>query len=470
MAVAVQESSLQSFLREDNQFFNIKRFMARRGANFLFGQGVKVDSEEESIKKYLNDLFATNQFDDLLLQASEDAAFWGRSILTIDKPIKGDFIIGYISGKFFENVEKVEITPFKAEFLRKRVIGMKVFFINEIWDTMKVVRSITIQNGSPLFGAPDTAPREYDIQKDGELKENEYPEQLELPAVEYHNLGFVPFEDFTNKPARNILITSDIKILQDDYEVATMSNHINTQLRQWYAESIKGTSRIAGSFSEAEVNRLQTNNQNPFLADFIVSTNASPNQTKPIEVIAGTYDSRNWSDGVKAAINLYSIGCGYSPIFQETNDQTEAEALYSKDNDTRTTKGKRRRWQVMLSNLVAKILVYNKMATDLNSAKEKFTLEIEENVIYNKLQLTDFLISNIDNRLMTRAEAIAMARDLDDIQEAELIVKKINEEYDKEEKDNLSRETEALQNIGKKGGLGNLGNGKDADPKSEDKK
>ena len=46
---------------------------------------------------------------------------------------------------------------------------------------------------------------------------------------------------------------------------------------------------------------------------------------------------------MKAKANLYYMGCGYSAPFNDGGQQTEAETLFSKDLDTRTTKAKRRR-------------------------------------------------------------------------------------------------------------------------------
>lgn len=92
-----------------------------------------------------------------------------------------------------------------------------------------------------------------------------------------------------------------------------------------------------------------------------------------------------------------------------------------------------------------------------------FTVEIKENVVYNKLQLAEFLITNIEGRLMTHAEAIAEQRDLDSIEEAEAIRDIINEEAD--ERDQKEAD---LMNDSPGEGLGKAGSGGDPDTTKED--
>ncbi len=60
---------------ENLTFFDIKRYMAEFGAKQLFGQGMTITSDNEEIKKFLNDIKAVNKFDDLMLQVAEDTNY-----------------------------------------------------------------------------------------------------------------------------------------------------------------------------------------------------------------------------------------------------------------------------------------------------------------------------------------------------------------------------------------------------------
>lgn len=170
---------------------------------------------------------------------------------------------------------------------------------------------------------------------------------------------------------------------------------------------------------------------------------------------------------MKVKCNLYFIGCGLSPIFPEVAAPTEAESLLSRDLDITTTKAKRRRYQLKLMDLFAKVLVYKGMAADIKSAKEMFSVEIKENVVYNRLQLTDFLKSNVDNKFMTRAEAILMARDLDNLQQAEEIKAQIDKAYEGETRAEIALMSEQEQATNDILAPGSLAPGKDARPVEE---
>lgn len=431
-------------------FFDIKQFMSQRGADLLFGQGFTITSDKDEITKFLNDIKEMNQLDDLMLQVAKDTNYYGRTILTIDKTKTNDFIISFANNELFQNVAKFEITPFYARLLKRKVIGVQVFYINEEWTTTKVKRSLSIEGEKGEVRAITAT--------------DNIPKELEIPVEEVHNLGFVPFVEITNKPSRNMLLTSAAfsTRLQDDYSVSYMATHINNGLRQWYKEETIGGVRVFGNFTEQQLAKLKAQGGNIALDTYIIGTNPSPNQSKPVEIQPATFVDTVWSGSMKVKCNLYAIGCGYSPIFPEVADPTEAESLLSRDADQRTTKAKRRRYQLILTDLLAKLLVYKGMAKDLQSAKELFSVEIKENVIYNRLQLADFLIKKVQGRLMTQAEAINLDRDLDNMEQAEQIVKQINDEYMQDQEAQM-----ALLDTPEQQGMDAMGSNGDSQPVKE---
>lgn len=71
---------------------------------------------------------------------------------------------------------------------------------------------------------------------------------------------------------------------------------------------------------------------------------------------------------------------------------------------------------------------------------------------------------------MTRAEAIAQMRDLDEIKEAEEILTNIEQDQEAVAKTSMNRDTaalEAINNVTDPANTGAMAKGKDADPKGD---
>lgn len=161
-------------------------------------------------------------------------------------------------------------------------------------------------------------------------------------------------------------------------------------------------------------------------------------------------------------MNAYFIGAGASPIFNEQGYQTEAQTLISQDRTKMTMNMKRRRWQNVLTELFSKALVYYGKAENLDSAKELFSLEIRENLVYNEMQLIEFVNQAVATGLMAREEAIMRMRNLDNIEQA----KEIKANIDKERESDMQVIQEQYPSGDDK--LGALGQGKDPEKKVAD--
>lgn len=118
----------------------------------------------------------------------------------------------------------------------------------------------------------------------------------------------------------------------------------------------------------------------------------------------------------------------------------------------------------MLTNLFAKLLVYKGLMTSLKD-ELPFSLEIKELVVYNQLQMGDFLAAAVANRQMTQLEAIMTMRDLDDEEQAEEILKQINEEADARDEKDMQLMNAGQENNGE--GIGKAAGGKDPDTDKE---
>lgn len=435
-------------------FIDVKRWAANLGAYSLFGQGIIVNSEKTEVKKFLQDTLNANKFDDLMIAIAEEVNYWGRVVLTIDKTKNGNFIFSYATPELFQNVAKIEITPFYAKLLKRKVVGMQVFFIEEVWTDTDVKRSIEVKDQFNQVSS-------YNKDTHGSL-----PKDLQVPAYEKHNLGFVPFIEITNKPNRNLMLGAiqDYSVLADDFPVRNMPLHINNGLRQMFKEEILGKSRMAGQIPISTIKKAGSV-EKLMLADAYIETDQTGNNTPPVAVMASSYDGMKWLEPQKQKINLYFKGCGYSEVFPSENAQTEAETLYSKDNTQRTNKAKRRRYTELLNELFSKLLVYKGLMTSLDDEKP-FTLEIKENVVYNQLQLVEFLKSAMEGSmpLMTHEEAIMLQRDLDDTEQAEELSKQLKEQADEQMQKEADMFNDATNDVG---GMGKAGAGGDPDTSKE---
>lgn len=437
---------------DDLDFFDVKRFQAKFGADILFGQGIVVNSEKDEIKTFLQKTIKANRFDDLMLNIAEEVNYWGRVVLTIDKTINGEFLFSFATPELLQNVSKIEITPFKAVLLKRKVVGLRVFFQREEWTTTEVRRSITVQD---QFGKVSG----YDMERDGTI-----PPELNVPAYEKHNLGFVPFIEITNKPSRNLMIgsQSDYDRLADDYPVRHLGIHINNGLRQMFKEEILGKTRMAGNLPLSEIKKAG-GVDNVITADAFFEVDQTGNGNNPIATLPGSYDGMKWLEPQKGKINMFFTGAGYSEPFPSQSAQTEAETLYSKDATQRTTKAKRRRYTELLNEIFSKLLVYKGLMVSLDE-ELPFSLEIKENVVYNQLQLVSFLKEAMDANLITHVEAIMTQRDLDSVEDAEEIKKKL----DKERDENDERDMKLFGEDGDTTkGIGKAGVGEDPDTDKE---
>lgn len=444
---------------KDINFIDIKTWTSQEVAKTIFGQGLTVNSENDSVQKFLNEFMKKTRFDGLMLQAAEAISYWGGVVLMINKNESGEFNINIATPELMQIVEEIDITPYFAKLMVKRVMGLKVYYITETWTRNEVIRSVDIKD------------------KDGKSVEladgDTIPEELNLPEREWHGLGFVPIIKITNKEARNVMLNGfgGWTKLADDYSVRHLPLTINYGLIQQYKEKWKGASRIFGSVDSSYANKMveQGTISKMMGDDYVISTDMTQNQSKPVEVAPSTYDGMKWIEATKSEIDIYRLACGLSPLFGNNAQQTEAETLFSKDNTQKTMKEKRRRYTEFIRDLFAKLIVYNGMATDIDSAYNLFSIEIKENVVYNQLQLVEFLNQAIESGLMTRIEAIMLQRDIDNKEDAEAILNEI--EADQQARDeqllSLQQQQMDIQNAGD--GMGAMGNGEESDPMPEER-
>lgn len=438
---------------DEIDFINLRAIQAHLSASLLFGQGATPQADNEKLQNYLNDFWEVNKMNDRLYQMAYDASFWGGLVATIDRTESGNLLLSHATPELFQIVVKIEVTPFAAELMKKRIVGNQIFYVREIWTDTYVERDITIQDNGLLRPITD---------------KDKIPEDLRIPKREDHNLGFVPIEEFTNKPAINTLaagIGGYYETVRDGHNVQFIELQVNNIYRQHYKEAIFGKSRVFGNISKNELASLANSpyvDSAMLVRDFIITTKTLGEQSKPVETMPATYDGQKWLEPVETLINQYWFGCLYSDPFPKQAEMTQAESIINKDRDMRTTNDKRYRWSDFLNSLMAKIVVYGGFAKDLKEARKMFTIEIKENNVYNRLQLTQFLIANVQARFMSRLEAIMMQRNIDNKDKAQEILDAIDKEneIDQQKMQDLLNDTQD-ENTSENQNMGYLGANRD---------
>lgn len=431
-----------------DQYVNIRQVLAKYASETLCGQGITIQTEDEELKKTLEKIAKNNLFSDLLINATQYASLYGRVIFKLIKQKDDNIIIELATPEIYQNVSMIDITPIRAKIMQRYVIGELVYIVNEEWDTQFVRRTLNITDKNNL----PTSVQASDI-----------PKQFNFPKEERHGLGFVPFVQWTNRPGRQILPMGYIT-LSDWYNAQQMEDAINNSLKQFNKEKILGKTRAFGKLTTIGEKDLSLNgDSNILMDDLLVETELGQGSGVPVATLPSSYDGLKWLEPAKEEINMYFNFAGYSDIFPKGVQQTEAETLDSKDLTTKTNKTKRRRLTEALNLLFSQIIVILGKASSLEEAEEKFTIEIKETTIYNKLQLSSFLIEMINGRLMSRVEAIMIQRDIDNKTEAEEILKAI----DKEMEDDLQIQQIQMEAQGQANGMGEYGNGGDTDKVSQ---
>lgn len=111
--------------------FDAKSFMCHRGANYLFGQGTVFNSKVPAVKKFIDEVNKLNRLDGLMLQIAYETLYHGGVVMTINRTKTGKFLFSFATPELLQNVSQIEITPFYARLMLRKVVGLKTFIVNE---------------------------------------------------------------------------------------------------------------------------------------------------------------------------------------------------------------------------------------------------------------------------------------------------------------------------------------------------
>ncbi len=410
---------------EQIDFFDGKREIARHGAKLLVGNGWQLTSDDEATEKFITTVFDYNNINTLLYSLVYIMSIYGRAIMTVSK--SGEkYNLEIAKPTFFSAIAKIRITPKLAIVYKETIIGDGKFLIMEKWDSEKVVRTISTEEGKEI--------RLADLNAELDINDQVQPE-------EYHNLGFVPIIEFVNQPLNNIALNNaggpfaNYEEVSDDFPVKHIPLLINHLYRQIFIESTISGTKIIGDFNAQEVKKLSNKDARfNFIAAnslFNVKEIGGDAKTPLFDKIE---PSRGYitelSEVIKKLKGQYFDGSGYSTQ-DDTVIDTATQTLYAKSKDVETTKLKRDYLIEKLNKLIDIILLQHE-GIEVESEKDRnFSFAINENLNVSEMETTTLIVQQLQAGLITKAEGIAKLRGINE-KEADDIVNKINQERDLE--------------------------------------
>ena len=400
-------------------FIDLKKIVAEHGARQLGGQGITFTSDNPELQKFFDKMKTFNKLDDWFINIVEIANYWGAVFPIVDKLQNGMWSFAVAQPQIFQSVAQMDVQSFAATVYKQHSTGTGVFF-ERIHITPKTITKTVSTRTIPDGTTSTPIPKELLSYVGGEgTRPNPY--------------GFINTYKFLNKPNR-VMFSQYYRINADDQSVSHIPDLVNHLYRQMYKEAIFNKTRIIGSFRKAQLNKLKQDQAevSTYLNDFFTLTNDSGEQNQSVALLMGDPKFDSYMNGITRLTDEYIKGCLYSPQNDSEVQQTQAETLFTKSKDIETTKFKRERYTELLYNILDDILTFEGFMT--KEGDRPYSIAINENVVYNEIQLTNLVIEAIDADLLTHEEAIQKLRGVDP-DSAEEIFKKIktkNNEYVKQ--------------------------------------
>ncbi len=407
-------------------FMDLKNELAIHSAKLLLGNGYYVKSDNDAIKKFLNETLQKNNFETMLYTIANLTSKYGRVVMTINKTKTGEFYFQFADYRYYNRVGKAIIEPLGAVLYKHLYLDDTKIVIKEVWDTEKVVRNIVEPRDLNIEGLNIQVPADQQIEK-----------------VWRHNLGIVPIIEFLNKPmSQQILEINGITnfyILADDDTVKYIPHLVNNMLRSFFKEILTNKTRLVGNFSSASIRKLKESGTaiSALLDEFMLSVKPigkdgvaeGVNVVSPEGNIFGSL-----MESIQGMREKYFEASGYS-LQNDAVQDTATQTLYAKSKDVETTKFKRNALISKINDLLDRLLLAEGLITEIDQQKREYSFIIRENLNVSESETVALVIQQIESGLMTREEGIAKIRGLDEPEEAIPILNAIK----KQEEEDMER-------------------------------
>lgn len=400
---------------DEKVYIDIAKSIAEHGTRLLWGQGYEYTDKNEQRKKAVMEMFALNKAANLFRTITNLMSLYGRCLVIIDF-INGKPRLHTADMSYNSKVGRAWADDTGAVFWY-RPIQDDLNHMVKVVSTPKYNKYTAYANGEEIA---------IDELNEKLPKENQIPERWD------HNLGFVPVVQMLNKDyyVREI---AEYEYLQmaDCYNVRDMLDAINTQINELVEEAQMTHTRAYGSFGVETLKKMkQTNTSaNEFIMRRLFIDQGIADSNKGITIQQSNFDGPTRWEVIDKMLNRVMYEAGYSPIEDQTQ-QTATEVLYSKARDIETTKQKRNRMQLYISELIKKCMVimgyYSKeqYQESIIFGDDTWAFEIKENMILSPVALSEQLYQMYERDQISYVEMIAKLRDIS-VEEAETIAEEI---------------------------------------------
>ncbi len=417
----VKEYNTKEFLKilDKVVFMDLQKELAIHSAKLLLGNGYYIKSDNEKIKKFLNETLQANNFENILYTIAYLTSRYGRVVLTINKTATGDYYFQFADFRYYNRVGKAIIEPLGAVLYKHLYLDDTKIIIKETWDTVKVVRDIDKPDNLNIEGLNVKVPKDQQIEKEWR-----------------HNLGILPIIEFLNKPmSQQVLEINGITNfyeLADDEPVKYIPHMVNNMLRSLFKEILTNKTRLIGNFSSASIRKLKDQGTAiaALLDEFMLSVKpiGKDGVADGVEVVSPEGNIfGSLMDSIQGMREKYFEAAGYS-LQNDAVQDTATQTLYAKSKDVETTKFKRNALISKINDLLDRLLLAEGLIQEIDADKREYSFIIRENLNVSETETVALVIQQIESGLMTREEGIAKIRGLDEPEEAAPILKAIQEQ------------------------------------------
>lgn len=402
---------------------NMRRYLARRNASIIWGNGFKLNTKEDKLEKFFNKYNRINRLEETFYFIEELLSLYGGAIVSINKTADGNFYINICDPLFANQIGKTFYQEQLAVVWQYIIQDNFHWLIKSTYDTKKCVNDLYTyeENTWKKVSVFDTT--------------IELPNGMVLEREWYHNLGAVPVVEFNNYPNKFHQMMSFNSIQQADwYNARSFEPLFYTAYKNFKTELALNHSRIG---IENANQQIVQNIEGQFGLDkeakdiiggYIIDT---PTGSK-LSVINGVGDFASYSNAMDSIMDFYckfanasrfSEGGGAQKTSQETKNVRSAQI------EGINTKIQLR--EKKITELLAKLFGCGGLV-DYQTDSLPFTFKINGNIQKEDTTFLDNIIKQVSLGTMTIEEAIADLRHIP-IQNAKEIfkyIKKFNEEND----------------------------------------
>ena len=405
-------------LQNPDCYFKISSVIGRTNVILLLGRGYVFESEDEATQKAWKEI--------------EDSSYFLRQVekMIYTISVYGEAGMGY---------DILEDGSFKVFVVNPRWQA----FWQHSYEDLVALRFMVEKNTATAnkflqvekWSADGTVEREFywaDGNPDGKKGKitvadmlSKIPDIARLPKKERWDTKFesIPFVKFNNFSHSNLPDWDPVK-----GQIELMNRFTKRYIRDLKVNKNRLVMNMPASDKEALLTSIKTedsNNDKEVGTDVLVNTKPTGDENKLAEVVQAQMNFQDYTKAFRDHLEITFTLMGYKIADQDgqSNRTTATEVSISNTRENHTILRKRTNIQFTMNKFIRKMLI-SKGIKD-----PQFTWKLSQMTLTDERTLTDTLILQLGNGLMSRVEAISELRNISST-EAEQLMKKI----DKEEK------------------------------------